>query len=106
MDQAYSTAKGEKKSKYFKEFNDSKSYKTGLKLYDLMRIWDNFKMGYQWNHSKSDKAKPVNNICRRIVGYKVPAIASNNIDFNFTPQEDEESEETQELFEIARVFSE
>lgn len=99
------TTSMDSKSKYFKEFRASRDFKVNANLYDLFKLWDDMKMSYQWGNSKSKRAKTVNNICRRIVGYKVPAIASNNIKFNYSPKNTIETEETQELYEVSRVLS-
>jgi hypothetical protein len=83
----------------YKEYEKGREYKTAIKLYDTVKMNENFYLGKQWEGVNApDIEKPVVNILRQGVDYCVSMIVSDDIGVQCHLPEDL-SEETRQAIE-------
>lgn len=68
------------------EFQKGVDYKSSIDLFETVRVNENMFLGRQWEGVNApDLPKPVLNIMKRVVSYKIAMIVSDDVGISFTP---------------------
>ncbi|WP_303016142.1 hypothetical protein [Holdemania massiliensis] len=77
-----------------REYDDSVSFNTKIELYDNVKKNHNFYIGKQWEGVYApDLDKPVMNFIKRVIGYQIAMLVSDDIGVSITPFNEDDQDQ-------------